>query len=145
MHRTHCLVVALAVSCWHPLAIVGAPPTPTRLVLQALLVCLVVMSSRAPCGQIVQAKPSPERQARLERFEHRNSREGLEKLARRLASMIDLTTPGVADGFARHYRQGRYAAALDAYRDYVLGKLREPDRFGIPTSCVKLQPPANPS
>ncbi len=123
----------------------GARAPGTRLVLQALLVIPVVMSSRAPCAQIIQATPPPDRQARIERFEQRNNRENLEKLARRLAGMIDLTHPGVADGFARHYRQGRYAAALDAYRDYVLGKLREPGRYGIPAGCVKLQPPANPS
>jgi len=94
--------------------------------------------------EIAHAVPPADVNARRQRFEERNSQANIEKLSRRLAAVVDLNTPGVAEGFARLHELGKHAEALDAYRDYVLRKLREPEHSGIPARCVRLEEPASP-
>ena len=78
---------------------------------------------------------------RLERFAARNDRAQLRELADLLAGRIDLSTPGIRDGFSQHYAAGDYAQALGAYRDYFFAKLRDPGRYGIPSNCIASRPP----
>lgn len=122
----HCPVITWCLSCIFVLIGFGAIPF-------------------AEGRDVIKATAPSDSQQRRERFDRRNSSEELEKLAHRLAAMIDVEHPGVREGFSLHYRQKRYTEALDAYRDYVVGKLCEPERFNVPARCVKLQEPKSPS
>lgn len=92
---------------------------------------------------IIRATPPADVETRQARFARRDSPKNIKALARRLAALIDLSAPGVAEGFARYYAHEEYAAALDAYRDYVIAKLRDPEQYGIPSLCVRLQEPGS--
>jgi hypothetical protein len=85
---------------------------------------------------IIQATTPKNSEERLHRFETRNSDERLHELADSLAVIIDLNTPGVAEGFTVYYQKGQYNQALDAYRDYVISKLRNPEQYNVPDMCV---------
>lgn len=72
----------------------------------------------------VQAPPPADAAARAKAFEERNSREGLEKLAKEFFGLIDL---GKIPKPARDlYQKGDFEGALNAYRDFFVERLRLP-------------------
>lgn len=93
-------------------------------------------------AEVKEVPPPADWRARRARFARRDDPEQIEALARRLAAMVKLDAPGVAHGFTPLYREGRYAEALDAYRDYVFDKLLDPERHGIPAKCVEERDPS---
>ena len=110
---------------------------------RALLIILFPGALSATAMEQTQpVTPPVDSTSRLERFAARNDSVSLRELADLLAGRIDLTTTGVRDGFSPHYAAGDYAEALAAYRDYFFAKLRDPGRFGIPSSCIAARPPS---
>jgi len=106
-----------------------------------LIVVLLLLAGagREVCAfgdEIIKAAPPDDQQERLARFENRNSAESLEKLAHKLASLIDINTPGVREGFGKFYNEKKYKEAITAYKDYFLDKLRNPVHYGIPAECI---------
>lgn len=97
---------------------------------------MLSLSSHPVSAEVIQADRPLDEEKRMERFKKRNDAEGLEELAHRLAGMLDLNSRGISDSFAPLYKQGEYAEALDAYRNYLLTKLCDPAKYGIPESCV---------
>lgn len=89
----------------------------------------------------IKATLPEDRAERRQRFEERNSDATLKSLADKLAVQLDLESPGVREGFARYYREGRCAEALQAYRDCVVNKLISPEALGIPSLCVEPHDP----
>jgi hypothetical protein len=76
------------------------------------------------------AVPAPDdAAARRAAFAARNSPEALAALCRRLHAALRPDVKGLED-FYREFAEGRYAEALDAYRDYFFRKLKNPDRYG---------------
>lgn len=73
--------------------------------------------------------PPPDAAERRAAFEQRNSPAGIEALARRLHAALMPDVKGL-EKFYQEFDAGRYAAALDAYRDYFFRKLQSPDEFG---------------
>ena len=86
--------------------------------------------------EVIQATDPEKSEERLSRFIRRNSPECIHELADELSKSIDLDAVGIAEGFTAYYRKGEYIEALDAYRDYVINKLRDPVQYGIPGMCV---------
>jgi len=107
------------------------------LTLAVFVVCAVCTAE----SETVNASPPPNREERLARFDVRNDPEGIRRLADELAKAIDLQHPDVREGFASLYQEERYSEALSAYRGYVVDKLRNPEKYGIPVMSVSPAPP----
>ena len=99
-----------------------------------MMLTLVALAGQAGDGRSV--PPPPDAQARREAFARRNGLEALRELATLLASRIDLQADGVREGFTAAYSEGRYGEALEAYKVYVLEKLRDPSTYGLPIPAV---------
>ena len=91
--------------------------------------------------RIYSTEPPADVEQRRARFAERSSPSQIEVLAHHLAGILTLDHPDLAEGFAQHYGNGRYAQALEAYRDYFLDKITHPDRHGIPASYVAVEDP----
>jgi len=89
------------------------------------------VSSRPSDGKIVEFAISSPNDAvqRRAAFEARNSPDGLMDVCRRLHAALRSDVKGLED-FYREFEAGRYAQALDAYRDYFFRKLKAPDQYG---------------
>jgi hypothetical protein len=91
--------------------------------------------------EIIKASPPDDFQQRMKTFQQRNSPEVLEELAHQLAAIVNLENPDIKSNFTPLYQQEKYAEALEAYKDYLLQKLKEPEKFGIPSFCVGYRNP----
>ena len=105
---------------------------------------IAIGTAAAHAADVIRATPPRGYDTRLARFAARDSDDSLRLLADELAEAIDLETPGVAEGFAKLYAEGRHREAIAAYAGYVLGKLKDPERYGVPAMCVSPEDP-NPS
>lgn len=91
----------------------------------------IAATAAAPVADVVEFEvpPPPDAAERRAAFDQRNSPAGLEALARRLHAALMPNVKGL-DAFYREFDAGRFAAALDAYRDYFFRKLKSPEDFG---------------
>ena len=103
----------------------------------------LIAPSVAVMAQPQAVTPPDDHAKRRERFAARDDSASLRSLADLLARRIDLAAAGIRDGFAPHYAAGDHAQALSAYRDYFFAKLRDPARYGIPSSCIASRAPGN--
>ncbi len=73
--------------------------------------------------------PPSDAEERSRLFAARNSPEGLAALSRTLHAALRPDVPGL-EAFYMAFEDGRYADALDAYRDYFFRKLKSPGDYG---------------
>ena len=79
--------------------------------------------------------PPADADQRLATFAGRNEAAALGELAHRLFRSLDGKARGLEKPFAL-YRESRFAAALDAFRDYFLDKLAHLEKYGILPEAV---------
>ncbi len=79
--------------------------------------------------------PPADAERRRAEFAKRNDAPEIERLAHRLFNALDEKARGVEKAFAL-YREKKFAAALDAFRDHFLHKLAHFEEFGIPAEAI---------
>lgn len=85
---------------------------------------------RKPVVIDLELPPLPDAAERMRAFATRNGPASLAALATNFFRLLDPAVPGVGPAVS-HFRAGRPAEALDAYRDYFFEKVTRPSRFGI--------------
>jgi len=81
-------------------------------------------------GEILAIAPPGDAPQRSKRFEDRNSPASLAVLSRAFFERVDRNTPGLERARAA-LEAGQHAAALQAWRDAVFTRLRNPERLGL--------------
>jgi hypothetical protein len=78
----------------------------------------------------IKLTPPADAERRRAAFARRNDAAGLEELAHRLFRSLDEKARGLDKPFAL-YREKRFAASLEAFRDYFFDKLAHLEKYGI--------------
>ena len=79
--------------------------------------------------------PPADAEQRRAEFARRNDAAHVESLAHRLFRSLDENAHGLAESFAL-YREKKFAAALDAFRDYFFDKLAHLEKYGVSADAV---------
>ena len=79
--------------------------------------------------------PPADAERRRAEFAKRNDAPEVERLAHRLFNALDEKAQGVEKAFTL-YREKKFAAALEAFRDHFLHKLAHFEEFGVPAEAI---------
>jgi hypothetical protein len=79
--------------------------------------------------------PPADAERRRAEFAKRNDAPDVERLAHRLFNALDEKAQGVEKAFTL-YREKKFAAALEAFRDHFLHKLAHFEEFGVPVEAI---------
>lgn len=79
--------------------------------------------------------PPADAERRRAEFARRNDATNVEALAHRLFRALDENARGLERPFEL-YRENKYAAAIDAFRDYFFDKVANLEKYGVPADAV---------